>query len=151
MATITGNNGVLKIADSTGAKQSVASLRNFSVDITSDTIETTTMGVDSRTYVKGLSSFSGSADVYFDPAFYPTSNTGNVSLNPTGGSSSAANILVGGSAVDFEAYTDSVNAAATKFSGKIIVTGFNIKSSMDGMVEASLSFQGSGPLSFATS
>jgi predicted secreted protein len=69
MAILSGNNGVIKIASSAGGSAvAVANVRNFSIDLTSDTIETTTMGVDVRTYLKGLSSWSGSADIYFDPA-----------------------------------------------------------------------------------
>ena len=65
MATLVGNDGQVTIAG-----QAVVSTRNFSVDMTSDTIETTTMGVDVRTYVKGMSSWSGSADIYFNTDDY---------------------------------------------------------------------------------
>ena len=43
MAAITGNNGVVKIDNASGTPTAVANVRNFSVEITSDTIETTTM------------------------------------------------------------------------------------------------------------
>jgi hypothetical protein len=141
MATLTGNNGVVKIDNSSGSPTTIAAVRNFSVDITSDTIETTTMGVDARTYVKGLSSFSGSADIYFDPDMMPTSTTGNVWMNPT-------TQTVGTSPYTVELY---LNGSSNKFSGEIIVTGFSITSSMDGMVEASISFQGSGAATYAAS
>ncbi len=141
MATLTGNNGVVKIDNSSGSPTTIAAVRNFSVDITSDTIETTTMGVDARTYVKGLSSFSGSADIYFDPDMMPTSTTGNVWMNPT-------TQTVGTSPYTVELY---LNGSSNKFSGEIIVTGFSVTSSMDGMVEASISFQGSGAATYAAS
>jgi predicted secreted protein len=141
MATLTGNNGVVKIDNSSGSPTTIAAVRNFSIDVTSDTIETTTMGNDTRQYVKGLSSFSGSADIYFDPDMMPTSTTGNVWMNPT-------TQTVGTSPYTFEGY---LNGSSNKLSGEIIVTGFSITSSMDGMVEASLSFQGSGALSYAAS
>jgi hypothetical protein len=141
MATLTGNNGVVKIDNSSGSPTTIAAVRNFSVDITSDTIETTTMGVDARTYVKGLSSFSGSADIYFDPDMMPTSTTGNVWMNPT-------TQTVGTSPYTVELY---LNGTSNKFSGEIIVTGFSVTSSMDGMVEASISFQGSGAATYAAS
>jgi hypothetical protein len=141
MATLTGNNGVVKIDNSSGSPTTIAAVRNFSVDITSDTIETTTMGVDARTYVKGLSSFSGSADIYFDPDMMPTSTSGNVWMNPT-------TQTVGTSPYTVELY---LNGTSNKFSGEIIVTGFSVTSSMDGMVEASISFQGSGAATYAAS
>lgn len=139
MATLTGNNGVVKIADHLGAVQQVAAVRSFTIDITTDTIENSTMGNDSRTYLKGMSSWSGSADIYFDPADMPTTTTGNVWMNPTLEG-------VGSDPYAIEVYLDNT---AYKFSGNIIVTGFSINSSMDGMVEASISFTGSGPATYA--
>lgn len=138
MAAITGNNGVLKIDNSSGTPTAIANVRNFSIDITSDTIETTTMGVDVRTYVKGLSQFSGSADIYFDTANYTGGASVVAVLNPTGTN-------VGTSPVTLEAYLDTTS---NKFSGEVIITGFTVNSSMDGLVEASISFQGSGAMTF---
>ena len=112
MAAITGNNGVLKIDNASGTPTAIANVRNFSIDITSDTIETTTMGVDVRTYVKGLSQFSGSADIYFDTANYTGGASVVAVLNPTGSN-------VGSSPVTLEAYLDTTS---NKFAGEIIVT-----------------------------
>ena len=108
--------------------------------IYSDTIETTTMGVDVRTYLKGLSSWSGSADVYFDDANYTGGASVIAALNPTG-------LLVGASTVTMELF---LNGTSDKFAGEAIITGFTVNSTMDGMVEASISFQGSGSCTFTT-
>lgn len=142
MAILTGNNGVVKIDNNAGTPTALAAVRNFSIEITSDTIETTIMGSDSRTFVKGLSQFSGSADIYFDPAEYPTSTTGLIGLNPTGSTQ-----VVGTSPYTIELY---LNNTASKFSGEIIITGFTVNSSFDGMAEASISFQGSGGATFTS-
>lgn len=141
---ITGNNGVVKMDDASGSLTSVASVRSFSLEITSDTIETTTMGSDSRTYLKGLSSFSGTAEIYYDGDEFPTTNSGTdmSPFNPT-------LQTVGTSPYSIELFPDETNHAATKFSGEIIVTGFTLNASMDGMVEASISFQGSGGVTYA--
>jgi predicted secreted protein len=141
---MTGNNGVLKIDNGSGTATTVGAVRNFTIEITSDTIETTTMGSDIRTYVKGLSSFSGSADIYFDPSEMPesTSSTTKVlGLNPTLEG-------VGSSAYTIELYLDGTTGNYNKFSGEVIITGFSVNSSMDGMVEGSISFQGSGGIVF---
>ena len=140
---ITGNNGVVKIDDASGDLTSIASVRSFSLEITSDIIESTTMGNDSRTYLKGLSSFSGTAEIYYDGDVFPTADSGtNLSgLNPT-------LETVGHSPYAIELYPDETNHAATKFAGDIIITGFTLNSSMDGMVEASISFQGSGGVTY---
>ena len=139
MAILTGNNGVLKLDATVGGSVApIAAVRTFSIEMTSDTVETTTMGVDVRTYLKGMSSWSGSADIYYDPA----SSTGHLAvhtvLNPTSGT-------VGQGTLSFEGY---LNDTAGKFSGEVIITGFTINSSMDGMVEASISFQGSGACTY---
>lgn len=138
MATLTGNNGVVKIDNASGTPTAVAAVRNFSVEITSDTIETSVMTTDVRTYLKGLSSWSGSADVYFDPANYTGGASVIAALNPTG-------LNVGSSPITVELYLDNTS---DKFAGECIITGFTVNSSFDGMVEASISFQGSGAVTF---
>jgi predicted secreted protein len=143
MATLVGNNGAVSING-----KAVAAVRNFSIDITADTIETTTMGIEARTYVKGLSSFSGSADIFWDTADWDSSGE-NTTWNPTDGSS-----LVGASGVAGKFYLDlapGVSAADKVFTGTVIVTGYTINSSFDGMVEASISFQGSDAVTYSTS
>jgi len=139
MAILTGNNGVLKLDASVGGSvATIAAVRNFSIELTRDTIETTTMGVDVRTYLNGMSTWSGSADIYFDS----DASTGHLAvhtvLNPTSGT-------VGQGTLTFEGF---LADTAAKFSGEVIVTGFTVNSSMDGMVEASISFQGSGACTF---
>lgn len=137
MAVLTGNNGTISVGG-----QTVAATRNFSIEINSDTIETTVMGVDVRTYVKGLSSYSGSADIYFDDSFFDTNES---TFNPTAG-------LVGGTPINVKFYLDFASGSGndTVFNGSAIVTGFTVNSTMDGMVEASISFQGSGSTVFST-
>jgi len=137
MATLTGNNGAVTINS-----VNVAAVRNFSVELAADTIETTTMGTDVRTYVQGLSQFSGSADIYFDPSEFDTNES---TFNPTAG-------LVGASGVAVKLYIEQ-NYSGTSdyaFTGNVIVTGYTVNSSMDGMVEASISFQGTGATTFST-
>jgi predicted secreted protein len=139
MAILTGNNGVVKLDASVGGTVAViAAVRTFSVELTRDTIETTTMGVDVRTYLTGLSSWSGSADIYFDPAASTGTIATHTVLNPTSGT-------VGQGTLTVELF---LADAAGKFSGEVIITGFTVNSSMDGMVEASISFQGSGACTY---
>lgn len=139
MATLTGNDGAVSINGI-----AVLAVRNYSIDMTADTIETTVMGVDVRTYVAGLSSFSGSADVYFDNTDYDTNES---SFNPTAG-------LVGATGVAGKFYiannAGGVSTADSVFQGSLIVTGYTVNSSLDGMVEASISFQGTGAVTYST-
>lgn len=138
MATLTGNNGAIVLNGN-----NVAAVRNFSIEMTADTIETSVMGTDVRTYVAGMSQFSGSADVYFDAADFDTYET---TFNPTSG-------LVGASGVAVKLYIQE-NYSSTSdyaFTGNVIVTGYTVNSSLDGMVEASISFQGTGAATYSTS
>ena len=138
MATMTGNNGAVTLNS-----VAIAAVRNFSVEMTADTIETSTMGTDVRTYVSGLSSFSGSADVYFDNSQFDTAES---TFNPTAG-------LVGAAGVAVKLYLEE-NYSSTSdyaFTGNVIVTGYTVNSSFDGMVEASISFQGTGGTTYSTS
>jgi hypothetical protein len=137
MATLTGNNGGVTVGST-----AVAAVRSFSVEMTRDTIETSVMGTDVRTYISGLSSFSGTADIYFDPSEFDGAES---TFNPTSG-------LVGASGVAVKFYLEQ-NYSSTSdyaFTGDVIVTGYTVNSSMDGMVEASISFQGTGATVFST-
>ena len=133
MATLVGNDGQVTIAG-----QAVVSTRNFSVDMTSDTIETTTMGVDVRTYVKGMSSWSGSADIYF--------NTDDYQANTIITSTSLA--AIGSAPIGVKFYVDQEDTNDVVLYGNGIITGYSVSSSMDGLVEATISFQGSGPIKY---
>jgi hypothetical protein len=141
MATMVGNNGAVSINS-----YAIAAVRSWSLDMTADTIETTVMGTDARTYVKGLSTFSGSADIYWDTDEWNSSGE-MTTFNPTDASS-----LVGASGVTVKLYLDLDNDgtdADKSFTGSVIVTGYTINSSMDGMVEASISFQGSAGVTYS--
>lgn len=133
MATIVGNDGQVVIGGI-----AVVSTRNFSVDMTSDTIETSTMGQDVRTYVKGMSSWSGSADIYF--------NTDDYQANTIITSTSLA--AIGSAPVAVKFYLDQEDTNDVVLYGNGIITGYSVSSSMDGLVEATISFQGSGPIKY---
>ena len=135
MATMTGNDGAIVISGNT-----MAAVRSFSIDMTSDTIETTVMGNDTRQYVKGMSTYSGSADIYFDPSEF--GDNGSI-YNPT-------TPLVGASGVAGKFYLDQdASNDVVLWANSMIITGYSVTSSMDGMVEASISFQGSGASGFS--
>jgi len=128
MATFTGSDGVILV----GTDQ-IAEVRSYSIDETMDTLEDTAMGDTSRTYKTSLKSFSGSADVFFDD----TDTAGQGAL--TVGSEVTLN-------VQFEGNTSGDH----KMSGTVLITGRTISASFDGMVEASISFQGTGALTEST-
>jgi predicted secreted protein len=134
MASITGNSGVVSIDGS-----NIANVRSYTIELTSDTIENTVMsGSNSgRTYVKGLSSFSGSADIYFDSTDFSGADLDGLINNDVGSAASVVALVV---------YPEGV--LGQSYGGDIIVTGYSINASFDGMVEASISFQGTGQLTY---
>ena len=130
--TYTGELGVVKY-DVTGAPQAVAEIRSFTIDQEQATVEQTVMGDTTRSYLPSLAQFSGSMDVFFRD------------------DDDAANALftgIGAGAATIEIYP-SGETTGVKLSGEIIVTGHSISSNFDGMVEASISFQGTGALTKA--
>jgi len=128
MATHAGSEGTVK----SGAN-AIAEVRSFSLEESADTIEDTTMGDASRTYLTGLKTFSGSVDVFWDE----TDTNGQVSFAV-------------GSSVTLAVYPEGDTAGDTYYSGTAIVTGRTITSSFDGMVEASFTLQGTGALTATT-
>jgi len=128
MATFSGSDGVILV----GTNQ-VAEVRSYSIDETMDTLEDTAMGDTSRTYKTSLKSFSGSADVFFDDT--DTSGQGGLTV----GTSATLNIQMEGN-----------TTGDHKLSGTVLVTGRTITASFDGLVEASITFQGTGALTEST-
>ena len=128
MATHKGSEGTVKV----GAN-AVAEVRSFSISSTADTIEDTTMGDAARTYKPSLTSWSGSVEVYWDE----TDTNGQVAMAV-------------GSEITFGAYPEGSTSGDTYLSGSAIVTGLTVNSSFDGMVEASISIQGTGALTTDT-
>jgi len=128
MATFSGSDGVILV----GTDQ-VAEVRSYSIDETMDTLEDTSMGDSARTYKTSLKSFSGSADVFFDDT--DTSGQGGLTV----GTSATLNIQMEGN-----------TTGDHKLSGTVLVTGRTITGSFDGLVEASITFQGTGALTEGT-
>lgn len=124
MATHTGSEGTVKVGSN-----AIAEIRSYSISEVGDTVEDTTMGDSARTYIHTLKSFSGSVDVFWDES----DTNGQVALSV--GSSATINV-----------YPEGDSSGDNYYTGAIIVTGFDVTGSFDGMVEASISFQGNGAL-----
>ena len=127
MATFAGKDGIVKIGSN-----AIGEIRSYSIEQTMDTIEDSTMGDTDRTYVASLKSFSGSMDVYFDEA-----DAGQLDVQV--GDTGTINVQMEGD-----------TTGDHQLSGAILVTGRTITAAFDGMVEASLTFQGTGALTEGT-
>lgn len=141
MATHIGRNGIVKIlgtaADEDGT--AVGELKSFSIEETGDTVEYTAMGDSARVFLPTLTSFSGSLDVFWDE-----NDAGQTGLAI--GTSLLIKFMPEGDTND-----GGDPAVNDKFyDGTAIVTGVSRSASFDGMVEASISVQGTGPLTLRT-
>jgi predicted secreted protein len=128
MATHTGSEGTVKVGSNV-----IAEIRSFSIEETADTLEDTTMGDTARTYKSSLTSYSGSLDVFWDE----TDATGQGALTI-------------GAEVTLAMYPEGDATGDTYLTGTAIVTGRSISSSFDGLVEMSISVQGTGALTSTT-
>lgn len=128
MATHKGSEGVVKVGANT-----VAEVRSYSIEETAETLEDTSMGDTARTYLSSLTTFSGSLDVFWDE----TDATGQ-------------GALTNGAEVTLNLYPEGDTAGDTYYTGTVIVTGVTRTASFDGMVEASITFQGTGALTEST-
>ena len=127
MATHTGSEGTVKI----GSDQ-LAEIRSYTIESSGETIEDTTMGDSARTYKAGLTTFTASFEVYFDET------------------DTAQNAVDAGASITFSVYPEGDTAGDTYYTGSGIVTGRSITASFDGMVEMSLTVQGTGALTETT-
>jgi hypothetical protein len=128
MATHTGSEGTVRV----GATNAVLEIRSYSVEETADTVEDSTMGDGYRSFKTTLKSWSGSVDVFWDE------------LDTTG-----QGALVPGSEVNIRFYPEGTATGDIYYTGQAIVTGKTITGSFDGMVESTITVQGTGALTSA--
>lgn len=124
MATHTGSEGTVKV----GAN-AIAEIRSYSIEQTADTTEDTTMGDAWRTHKTTLKSWSGTVDVYWDES--DTTGQG---------------ALVVGAEVTANFYPEGSTTGDTYLTGTAIVTGKTVSASFDGMIESTITLQGTGAL-----
>jgi predicted secreted protein len=128
MATHKGSEGVVKVGANT-----VAEVRSYTITESADTLEDTSMGDSARTYKPSLTTFTGSIDALWDE----TDTTGQGALSI-------------GAEVTFAVYPEGDSSTDTYYTGTAIVTEVSRTGSFDGLVEASVSLQGTGALSEST-
>ena len=128
MATHLGKEGTVQVGSN-----AIAEIRGFSIDETIDTVEDTSMGDASKSYLASIKDFSGSVDVLYDE----TDTNGQTALAV--GSSVTLNFAPEGS-----------DSGDVKLTGTAIVTGKSITSTFGGLVESTITVQGTGGLTTTT-
>jgi len=128
MATFKGNDGTVK-----SGSNAIAEIISFTVDETSDTLETTTMNDTAKTYVASFTDATATVECYFDDT--DTSGQGSFTV----GSTVVCNFMMEGD-----------TTGDHLLSGSGIITGRSIGASADGIVTATYSIQISGGLTEGT-
>ncbi len=130
--TYTGESGRVEF-DVGGSLTNVASVRSFSIDLNTETIEDTNMSSGgNRTYKAGLTDYSGTMDL-----FMRDSDAAQQALRTQGSAPASIKLFPSG------------ETTGMSLTGEVIITGFSITSTFDGMVEATCSYQGTGGITIA--
>ena len=128
MANHKGSEGLVKIGSAT-----VAEVKDWSLSETADTIEDTTMGDVARTRKPSLTSASGSISAFWDE----TDSAGQIAMQA-------------GSEVQLRLYPEGAATGDYFASVSAIITTQDASAAMDGMVEASFSWESKGAVTWAT-
>lgn len=129
-----GKNGIVKI----GASPSiVAEVREWSLDVSGDVTDSTSMNTAQsnggwKTFADTLKEWGGSVSCWWDPS-----------------DTNGQEALDAGTSLAVEFYPDDDDTGDIKYSGTAIVTAINRSGKLDGNVEASFTFKGTGALSQA--
>ena len=130
MATFKGKDGTMSIGATVATAPAVGELRSFELETKSATTESTRMGVDWETHLPTIKSWSGSCEVWWDPV-----DVGQVAC--VVGTIVTLNMFPAG---------NGVGATDVYYYGTAIVESVNQKQAHDGIVEASVTFKGTGAL-----
>lgn len=128
MSNHVGKDGVIKVNGT-----AVAEVRSIEITEEAGTVDDTVMGDSWETHQVTQKRWSGAAEVFWDEA-----DAGQAAL------------LVVGASVTFNAYFEGADSGDTYKTGTATVEKLSIKSTHNGMVEASVSLKGNGAVSQTT-
>jgi hypothetical protein len=128
MATHHGKEGTVKVGANT-----VAEIKSFSLDRTSDTIEDTAMGDSMKSYLVGHGDASGSITCHFDE----TDTTGQGAMTQ-------------GASVSLALYPEGADSGDTYYTMTALINSLGISVDMGSIVERSFGFQVTGGVTETT-
>jgi len=133
---LAGKSGNVKIdTDGGGSCQTVAAIKNWSIDIGYDTIDVTTFDSadDWREFLDGLKQWSGSFDGHWE---YDTDANGQQVI---------ITALLTPAKLELECYVDGTHY----FYGDVYAHATSVSAPVDGSVDVSFTFQGNGALAYS--
>lgn len=132
MATHFGSDGSVKLVTTGGSVAQVGELLNWTVTMTADAVETTSMGDTARTYTSGLQTGTGSMSLYLDP------------------DDAVQEDLTQGDTIDAEFYAEGTTTGDQFYSGSFIVTSVERGATLDGIATLNAELQLTGALTIGT-
>ena len=126
MATIYGNNGEIKISST-----AVGEVKSWSLTISRDTIEDTSMGDVAKTFVYGKSSASGTIEVHFD--------------DDDSAQGTLRDAVINGTTVALDLFTnDSSTTGTDYYSLTALITSQDVSVEMDSIESRTYNFTSAG-------
>ena len=135
MAALKGDGGQIKFHNAAGTTAAIAGTRSWSLSVSKDTLETTVQGNTSKTFIGGLISGEGSAELIYD-------NAGNSDYLAF-----VEDVLTTGDAGDasFELFPDS-SASSKKLAFSGIITSAEYGATLGETQLINISFQTTGAI-----
>lgn len=127
---VAGKNG--KVVIGSGTDTVVASIKNWSLELSLETLETTALGDDWKNYITGLKEWTASSEGDY---VVPTDTAGQGALQGA---------FLNGETVTVKLYVDDKNY----YQGAGYITSLSIEDPVDDVVSISIEITGSGALSF---
>lgn len=129
---VAGKNGKVVIGES--ATKKVVGIKNWSLELSLDTLETTALGDDWKNYITGLKEWSASSEGDYE---VPVDADGQQALQDA---------FLNGTTVTVKLYVDGTNY----YKGEAFINSLSIEDSVDDVVSISIEFTGTGALTFET-
>jgi predicted secreted protein len=125
---LAGKSGKLMVGVS-----NVTEIKNWSLDLGLDTIETTALGDEWKNFIAGLKEWSASAE-----------GSWNVVMDAQG-QKALQDAYLSGATVSLKLYVD----AAHYYSGEAFISSLSVEDPVDDTVNVSFEFQGTGALAYS--
>ncbi|MCM1296237.1 MAG: phage tail protein [Muribaculaceae bacterium] len=129
---VAGKNG--KVVVGATASKKVVGIKNWSLELSLDTLETTALGDDWKNYITGLKEWSASSEGDYE---VPVDSEGQKALQDA---------FLNGTTVTVKLYVDEKN----HYEGEAYINSLSIEDPVDDVVSISIEFTGTGALTFET-
>ena len=127
---VAGKNGKVVIGES--STQKVVDIKNWSLELSLETLETTALGDDWKNYITGLKEWTASSEGDYE---VPVDTQGQKALQDA---------YLNGTTVILKLYVDATNY----YQGTAYISSLSIEDPVDDVVNISIEFTGTGALSF---